>query len=169
MRSLLITRRGTNASLDVFGPTIEFLTLPERGDSGYCAMIGTIPAGVAVPLHSHPDLESFFLISGGIQALSEGREKLEWLDVNPGEFVHVPSNAKHAWRNTSRESAVMLITTTPKLGRFFQEVGRPVSPGASLPPPTPDDLLHFASVSAKYDYWVSSRAENAAVGINLFV
>src|SRR3954451_21698326 len=135
MNTTYIVHRKRQGSLDVFGPTIEFLTLPEEMDGSYCVMMGTIPAGVSVPLHSHPDLESFFLISGTVDALSHDGEKFEWLAVKPGEFVHVPSNAKHAWRNISSEPALQLITTTPKLGRFFQEIGRPVTPGVPLPPP----------------------------------
>ena len=168
MATVSIIKRGTNISLDVFGPRVEFFTSPEEANSTYCVMMGTIPPGVAVPLHSHPDLESFFLISGDVQALSEQAEKLEWRDVRPGEFVHIPPNAKHAWRNTSSGLAIMLITTTGKLGRFFQEIGRPIKTAALLPPPTPDELQHFARVSAKYGYWNGSPEENAAVGIHLF-
>jgi len=167
MATVYITKRGTNISLDVFGPRIEFFTSPEEADGTYCVMMGTIPPGVAVPLHSHSDLESFFLISGGVQALSEQAGKFEWRDVRPGEFVHIPTNAKHAWRNTSSELAVMLITTTGKLVRFFQEIGRPIKTDTFLPP-TPDELQHFARVSAKYGYWNGSPEENAAVGIHLF-
>ena len=100
--------------------------------------------------------------------MSERGEQLEWQDVKAGEFVHVLSNAKHAWRNASDEPAVMLITTTPKLGRFFQEIGRPVTAGASLLPPAPSELQKFAHVSAKYDYWLASRVEMRLSGINLF-
>jgi quercetin dioxygenase-like cupin family protein len=168
MNTTYIVHRKRQGSLDVFGPTIEFLTLPEEMDGSYCVMMGTIPAGVSVPLHSHPDLESFFLISGTVDALSHDGEKFEWLAVKPGEFVHVPSNAKHAWRNISSEPALQLITTTPKLGRFFQEIGRPVTPGVPLPPPTPGALQLFLRVAAKYGYWLGSPAENAAIGITLF-
>jgi quercetin dioxygenase-like cupin family protein len=166
LRSTHIVKRGTFHALDVFGPSLEFLTSPEEEvDAGYCMMIGTIPPGVSVPLHSHPDTESFFLVSGAVQALSQQDKEFEWLDVRPGEFVHVPSNAKHAWRNTSREPAVQLITATPKLGRFFQEIGRPVPTGAFLPPPTPEDIEHFMRVATKYGYWLGNPADNAAIGI----
>jgi uncharacterized RmlC-like cupin family protein len=121
----------------------------------------------SVPLHSHSDIESFFLVSGAVQIVSQRDGKFEWLDVRSGELVHVPSNAKHAWRNTSNEPAVQLITTTPKLGRFFQEIGRPVTAGAPLPPPTLDELQHFMRVAADYNYWLGSPAENAAIGIVL--
>ena len=167
MSSILIRQGGANASLDVFGPTIEFLTSPEQGDGSYCVMMGTVPRGIAVPLHSHPDLESFFLISGGLEVLSERGGRLEWQDVKCSEFVHIPSNAKHAWRNTSSAPSVMLITITPKLGRFFQEIGRPVTVGAFPGPPTPDELQHFARITAKYGYWIATPEENSDVGIDL--
>jgi len=50
--------------------------------------------------------------------------------VKPSEFVHAPSTVKHAWRNNSSDPVVTLITTTSKLGRFFQDIGKPVNPGA---------------------------------------
>jgi quercetin dioxygenase-like cupin family protein len=167
MQSAHIVNEGTYGVLDVFGPTLEFLILPEEADGSCCVMTGTIPPGVSVPLHSHPDIESFCLVSGGVQVASQREGKFEWLDVRPGEFVHVPSNARHAWRNTSSEPAVQLITTTPKLGRFFREVGRPVTRGMPLLPPTPDDLQHFMRIAAKYNYWLGSPTENAAIGIAL--
>jgi quercetin dioxygenase-like cupin family protein len=119
MQSTQIIREGTYGVLDVFGPTLKFLILPEQADGTYCAMTGTIPPGGCVPLHSHPDTESFFLVSGAVRIMSEREGRFEWLDVRRGEFVHVPSNAKHAWQNTSSEPAVQLIITTPNLGRFL--------------------------------------------------
>ena len=167
MQSSHIVKDGTYGVFDVFGPTLEFLILPGEADSGYCVMKGTIPPGISVPLHSHPDIESFLLVSGAVQAMSQRDGTFEWLEVRPGELVHVPSNAKHAWRNASGEPAVQLITTTPKLGRFLEEIGRPVTSGAPLPPTTLDDLQHFIRVAAKYGYWLGSPAENAAIGIVL--
>jgi quercetin dioxygenase-like cupin family protein len=161
-----ILRRGTHEILDVLGPTVEFLNLPES-DAGYCVMIGTIPPGVSVPLHSHADVESFYLLSGSVQVLSQKDDSFEWLTANAGEFVHVSGGAKHAFRNTSSEPVVELITTTPKIGRFFQEVGKPLTPGASPKPPTPEDIQRFMQVSASYHYWNASPEENAAVGIFL--
>jgi quercetin dioxygenase-like cupin family protein len=166
MQTTHLVRRGTYGVLDVFGPTIEFLALAQEAEADYCVMIGTIPPGVSVPLHRHPDPESFYLLSGAVRALSQRGGAFEWLDVKPGEFVHVPGNVKHAWRNTSSEPAVQLIVTTPKIGRFFQEIGKPVSQGTPPGPPTPDDFQQLIRVAAKYDYWLGSPAENAAVGIS---
>jgi quercetin dioxygenase-like cupin family protein len=160
-----IVNKGMRGVLDVFGPTVEFLTSPSEVEAVYCVMMGTIPPGVSVPLHSHSDVESFFLLSGAVQVLVQRGKKFEWLDVHPDSFIQKPSGAKHAFRNTSSKPVVHLITTTPKLGRFFQEIGRPVTPGV-LPPPTPDELEHFMRVAAHYHYWLGSPTENAAVGIS---
>jgi hypothetical protein len=51
------------------------------------------------------------------------------------------------------------------MGCFFREIGRPFT--AAPQPPTPDDLIHVAEVSARYGYWNATPEENAAVGIDL--
>jgi len=46
MQSAQIVNEGSYGVLDVFGPTLEFLSLPEEADGAYCMMTGTIPPGV---------------------------------------------------------------------------------------------------------------------------
>jgi quercetin dioxygenase-like cupin family protein len=168
MQSAHLISKEIRCVLDVLGPTVEFLTDPqEEPDLFYCMMLGTIPPGVSVPLHSHADVESFFVISGTVQVLSCEGNRFEWLSAEVGDFVHVPGHAKHAFRNTSTEPVQMLITTTPKIGKFFQEIGRPAVAGARLKPPGPDDLQRFAHLAASYGHWLGSPEENAALGICL--
>ena len=45
-------------------------------------------------------------------------------------------------------------------------LGRPVTDTPQLV--TPEDLEHFAMVSARYGYWNATPEENAADGIQLF-
>jgi quercetin dioxygenase-like cupin family protein len=159
----------TGLVVELFGPTAEFLTSPEDERNDFCVLKGTIPSGVHVPLHSHLDTEDFLVISGAVEYLLQGKEgRYEWIGAKPGDYIHVPANAHHAWRNLSSEPIVSLITTTKRMGRFFQEVGRPVMTGAAAPQPvTPADLARFAAVSARYGYWNATPEENAAVGIPL--
>jgi len=82
MQSTHIVNEGTHGALDVFGPPLEFFILPEEAGGAYCVMTGTIPPGVSVPLHSHPDIENFFLVSGAVQVMSQRDGTFEWLDVN---------------------------------------------------------------------------------------
>jgi Cupin domain len=118
-----------------------------------------------VPIHRHPGIEAFFVISGQVEVFTEPSEKPHWIAAGPGDFIEVPSNAKHGFRNSSIDPVVQLITTTSKLGRFFQEIGRSITRGARLSPPSPAELQHFVMTSERYGYWLASSEENASAGI----
>ncbi|WP_210521131.1 cupin domain-containing protein [Hymenobacter terricola] len=168
MKTPKVIKAGTTKFLDVFGPTLQLLTSPSEPDIEYCVMEGTIPPGVSVPLHSHPDNESFYVLAGVAQFLAQQEGGFNWLELKVGDFVHIPGNVKHAWKNTATENLVTLTTTTPALGRFFQEVGRVVEPGEQQRAPTPEEIGHFVQISIqKYHYWLGTPEENAAVGISL--
>lgn len=154
--------------LDVLGPTVQFLTEPQPNDQTPCVIKGTIPPGGFVPIHRHFDFEAFFVLSGNVEVFSDKDGKGHWIATKPGDFIQVPSNAKHGFRNKSSEPSVQLVTTTSKLGRFFQEIGRSINPDKSVTPPSPDELQHFIKISERYSYWLASPEENAAAGIQLF-
>jgi mannose-6-phosphate isomerase-like protein (cupin superfamily) len=124
---------------------------------------GNSPAAhVSVPLHSHGDAESFYLISGEAQLLAPTNSGLQWKTLGPGDFVHIPSDVKRAWRNLSTNPAEVLCTTTPRLGRFLREVGQFVGVAGT------DGVLNkLKSLSESYGYWMGSPQENADVGIPL--
>lgn len=155
-------------ALDVLGPTIQYLTPPEGDVREPCVMLGTIPPGVIVPLHSHPDPETFLMHSGRLEGLAARADGFEWIAVSPGEIFHVPGNAKHAWRNPSHEPAVTIIVSTVKIGRFFAELGTPAGPdGTTAWPPPEHAIRRFLETAERYGYWNASPEENAAVGLNL--
>jgi quercetin dioxygenase-like cupin family protein len=179
--------------IDVLGPTVEFLTRPEADDSSPCVMRGTIPPGVSIPLHSHADPETFLELSGEIEGLAYLGEDFKWIRIRPGDIFHVPSGARHAFRNQTQASAVMIFTSTSKIGRFFREIGTPVEHGSAVeklrlsawkryfreigrpmteeaePPqlPTEEMIRHFLETAERYGYWNATPEENARVGISL--
>jgi quercetin dioxygenase-like cupin family protein len=155
-------------TLDVFGPSVQFLVSPQANDEAPCVMRGTIPPGTSVPIHSHQAIEVFYVLSGNVEVLREQDGKIDWIAAGPGDFIEVPGGAKHGFRNRSQQPAVQLITTTSKLGRFFQEIGRYIQQGANGNPPSPDQLQHFVQTSKRYGYWLATQEENAAAGISLF-
>ncbi len=156
----------TGITVEIFGPTVEFLTSPEDEHNDFCMLKGTIPPNVHIPLHSHPDTEDFLLISGTVEYLRQNEKKHEWAGAKPGDYIHVPADAPHAWRNVSPEPVVSLIITTKRLARFFQEAGR--RPTVDAPQPVkPEDIARFAEISARYGYWNATPEENEAVGIHL--
>jgi len=158
-----VIRREDIEAFEVFGPTVEYLTQPRDGEP--CIMRGTIPPHVSVPLHSHADPETFMMIFGVVEGLSHSADGFEWIEVRPGDIFHVPGGAMHAFRNQTGEPAIMLIVSTDRIGRFFQEVGSPVRDGPQVRPFDPFE--RFLQASKRYGYWNASPEENARVGIVL--
>jgi quercetin dioxygenase-like cupin family protein len=96
----------TRRVVEFFGPTVEFWTSPDDEHNDFCVLKGTIPPGGAVPLHSHADTEDFLVISGSVEALQDDGQSYTWISARAGDFIHVPGNARHAWRNVSSEPLV---------------------------------------------------------------
>jgi len=151
--------------LDVLGPTLQLLTPLGEGDDLPCVMRGVIPPGVIVPLHRHPEPETFFGISGEIEGFAQSAHGARWTCIKPGNVFHVPGGAQHAFRNFGREPAVSLVVSTSRLGRFFSEVGIPA--GLAARPPFAAQVRRFLDVAARYGYWNATPEENAAIGLAL--
>jgi len=104
--------------------------------------------------------ESLYVLSGEANVLGQTEVRLEWKTVRRGDFVHLPPGTKHAWRSIDAFEVVM--TLTPKLGRFLLELGEIAKAecGARL-------LEKLHDLEERYGYWSGSPEENAAVGIEL--
>jgi len=150
-------------AVDVFGPTLEFLTRLDESGATYAVLRGVLPPGAVVPLHSHGDAEDFFILAGSQQVLIQDERGLQWRDLHAGDYVHIPGGAPHAHRNISDEPVVELVVTTIRLGQFFNEIARP----SAAPPPTPEEFAQFVDAAARYGYSLGTPEENAAVGISL--
>jgi quercetin dioxygenase-like cupin family protein len=152
----------TSEMLDVLGPQIQHLTPLSDADDDYCLIRSNFPAGVVVPIHSHADRETFYILGGELQALWEDR----WVTLVAGDVFDLPGGIKHAWRNVSGAPVSLIIVTSMRLGRFLRDIGRPlatVEPG----PPKPADLQHLVETTQAYGYWLGGPADNAAVDISL--
>jgi quercetin dioxygenase-like cupin family protein len=152
--------------LDLFGATVQFLTEDCDQEEEPCLLRGTIPPGVSVPIHSHFDNETFYVLSGEIQVLTEHNGESRWLPAKTGDVIQIPGGAIHAFRNQSKRPVEKLIVTTTRLARFFREIGRPMS--AAGTPPRSEELQNFITTAARYCYWLASPEENAAAGITTF-
>jgi quercetin dioxygenase-like cupin family protein len=166
MASLKTTskRADGNEVLDVLGPLVQFLTEVSNNDEDYCLMRGIVPAGVVVPLHSHRERETFYVLEGEVQGLWEDH----WITLGAGDVFDVPGGLKHGWRNVSGESASLLVVVPMRLGRFFRDIGRPVA-FASQSARDPADFQRLLEIAHAYGYWIGSPADDAAVGIVLAV
>jgi quercetin dioxygenase-like cupin family protein len=145
------------------GVLLQFLSTPEQINDQISVMRGTVPSGIVIPLHSHTDPEIFYVLNGSLEVFqAEG-----WQTVAAGEVVSIPGNVRHALRNTSPSPITAIIVSKQELYSFFRELARPFDPNSPPAPPTPEEMQHLFSVAEKYEYWLASPDENAAIGISL--
>jgi quercetin dioxygenase-like cupin family protein len=152
-------------TINVMGPSIQFLSPLEEADDAPCLMRGTIPPGVAVPLHSHADSGTFLQVSGEVEALVEAEGGFDWVRVRAGDVFYAPGGAKHAFRNQGQEPAVMILVSTCRIGRFFREISVPAASAAGAP--SGETIRHFLKTFERYGYWNATPEENVRVGISL--
>jgi quercetin dioxygenase-like cupin family protein len=161
------TKTGTNRGAEeqtfiVLGVLLQFLSTPQQINDQISVMRGTLPSGVVIPLHSHADLEIFYVLNGSLEVFqAEG-----WQTVTAGE-VAIPGNVRHALRNTSPSPITSITVSKRELYSFFRELARPFDPNRPPAPPTPEEMQQLFSVAEKYEYWLASRDENVAIGISL--
>jgi 3-hydroxybutyryl-CoA dehydrogenase len=85
--------------------------------------------GCATPLHRHDTDDETFIVLEGSLALLVSDERV---DAGPGDIVHLPGGAVHAWRVES-EHARFLIIATPQHEAFYRDASVP-APSLSQPP-----------------------------------
>jgi quercetin dioxygenase-like cupin family protein len=155
-RGAVRLRPGELETLDVLGARIEFLQPQPASDGVPLALRGTLPPGAVVPLHSHPEPETFLLLEGAVQAFGEDEAgRVRRTTVRPGEVFHVPGDVRHGWRNAGPAPAVQLVVTTARLGRFFRDVA--AAPG-------PDQ---FRDIARRYGHWLATPEESTEAGLPL--
>ena len=85
--------------------------------------------GCATPLHRHTaDDETFIVLQGSLALLVDDQR----VDAGPGDIVHLPGGAIHAWRVES-DIARFLIIATPQHEAFYRDASVP-APALSQPP-----------------------------------
>ena len=139
-------------------PQSENLTEISDDEADYCVIRSTLPAGAVVPMHSHADRETFYVLAGRLNAYNGDR----WQELGPGDVLDVQDGIKHAWRNSSKASASMLCVTTTKMARFLRDIS--ISATDSSPEAQAQRFLQLVKA---HGYWLASPEENAAVGLKV--
>ena len=166
------TKMGTNRGVEeqtfiVLGVLLQFLSTPEQINDQISVMRGTVLSGVQIPLHSHADPEIFYVLNGSIEVFQAEGPYAGWQTMNVGEVVSIPGNVRHALRNTSHSSMTSITVSKQELYNFFRELAQPFDPNRPPAPPTPEEMQQLFSVAEKYEYWLASPHENAAIGLSL--
>lgn len=153
-------------AFDIFGVRLQFLVAPEQSSGKISLYRGTLPSGIVVPLHSHPEPEVLYVLEGTLEVYREKGARQGWSIARAGNVVAIPADIKHALRNTSSSPATTVLVTQDQLYAFFREIAKPLD-GQPGTPPSPEELQQLFVAAAKYGYWMGSPDENAAIGINL--
>ena len=149
------------------GAQLRFLAPSEViGDAGMSVLEGTLPPGVVVPLHSHPEAESFYMLEGTLDVYQDDGGSSGWSQAKQGDLVIIRSSVKHAWRNPSTTPSITLVFTGGQVCGFLQEIAQPWKPGQSPQLPSPEYLEHLLRASREYNYWLGTPEENAAIGLS---
>ena len=151
----------------VVGTLLQFVSTPDQSGANLSVMRGGVPPHAVVPLHSHADPEIFYLTEGTMEVFQNDGTSSGWQTAGPGDVVTIAGGVKHALRNPGSEPVMTVLVSEGQLYRFFQELAQPLAPGASPPAPTPEIMQRLFEVSARYQYWIGSPADNASIGINL--
>jgi len=160
-----LTNKFPEQTFSMFGVFAQFLISPNEGNKQTSVTRGFLPAGMIVPLHSHVEPEMFYVTEGSFEIYREGDG---WTKLQADDVFTVPMNIKHALRNTSElPCTVLLIASGAELNQFFRAVAQPIERDWTPAPPTPAQMEQLCAAAAKYNYWMASPEENAAIGLDL--
>src|SRR4051812_6081591 len=87
-------------TLFLLGPVAQFLATPEQTAEQFTVLRATVAPGVVVPLHSHRETEWLLVLEGTVQIWADRQEQPQWIEITAQESVLIPSQARHAIRNT---------------------------------------------------------------------
>ena len=110
----------------------------------------TSPGGGPPPhLHQHQE-ESFYLLKGTFTIEAAGQT----FQATPGDFVHIPRDTMHSFRNEGNVDAIVLTTVSPAgptgLEKFFEEAFYPATDRSAAPAPITQELMNrIKTASAK--------------------
>ena len=147
----------------VLGVLLQFLSSPEQINNQISMMRGTVPPrsrySTPQPRRSR-DILCPEWFAGGLPVR-------RWQTVTSGEVVFIPGNVRHALRNTSPSPTTTITVSKLELYNFFRELARPSDPNSPPATPSPEEMQQLFSVAKKYEYWLASHDENAAIDISL--
>jgi quercetin dioxygenase-like cupin family protein len=155
----------TGETRDILGARLTFkVESPDTGGSYFVGEL-TVPPQAGVPLHSHPECETFYVLEGELEFLRLDGETAVSLAAGPGTVVFIPHLARHGLRNVTESPARALVITEPGLEDYFREAGELVDPAAAFrtAPPTPEEIGRTLTIATEHGqtFYEAAPAEAA--------
>jgi quercetin dioxygenase-like cupin family protein len=92
---------------------------------------GELPRGAAPPLHTHPEDETFYVLTGKVDVFVESERHA--CDV--GAAVFVPGGVAHSFRVESDTARMLFLSTPAGIERFVGALSEPAAWPWLQPPP----------------------------------
>ena len=98
------------------GVTRKILSKTDGPAAGYETLLveAEIAAGIAVGRHTHPGIESAYVLEGGFELPIQGQDTRT---LKPGDFFQVPPNTPHAGGKAGSAKTRVLITYVVEKGK----------------------------------------------------
>ena len=130
---------GTGAAYWGPGELMTFLITGEETDGAFfMADISVAPGGGTPPHIHHREDESFHLLEGTLTVQVGGNT----ITASSGDFVYLPREIAHSFRNTGDVPARALVLTAPAgLEGFFKDVFEPAIDRSAAPPPLGKEMI----------------------------
>ena len=153
---------------DVGGAMVQFLAshVPVQ-ETTLDVILGALPPGVFVPLHSHTCPEWFFVLEGEMEAFMGDEKGGAWKAVRPGELAVIPAGVRHAWRNRSSSTAKVLSFGGTMIFAVMRKIAVPANQANAAAAPSAEFLEELNRVAASTGNWIATPQENAAIGLHL--
>jgi quercetin dioxygenase-like cupin family protein len=140
-----LLHRASETGRSYWGPgdLYTFLVTGEESGGAYFAMEALVPTGGGPPPHIHRNEDETFYVLEGEVTFRLGDDTVV---AGAGDFVNIPRDTVHCFRNDGSEPARIVLTFTPAgIEKFFEEtLERALDP---MQPP-PDNI---EEVTARYD------------------
>lgn len=135
--------------ISLVGDVYRYIVTGAETSGAYFLFEAFVPPNGGPPPHvHHREDESFLVLDGQVAFQCDGHE----LVLRAGDFVLLPRDIPHCFRNTGDGAARMLIQTSPAgFEHFFDAVGTPISGPDDPPlPVTQEQIVRVIAIAPQF-------------------
>jgi quercetin dioxygenase-like cupin family protein len=128
--------REEGEQFDIAGVHLTWKVKAHDSAYSFSVMEATLAPGEGVPVHSHPSVESFYVLSGDADFFRVTGGEEDWIRCEAGELMILPPNSLHGLYNHGPSDCRLLGISTAVHQTFFDAVADAdrTSSFASMPP-----------------------------------
>jgi quercetin dioxygenase-like cupin family protein len=132
--------------LSVAGDRVAILLADEDTHGQYTVMESVVAPGAGPPPHVHEREDEMFQVLAGEITIYQGEKAVR---LQRGDYLFAARGLPHSFRNTGKEEARMIITTSPAgIEKFFEKVGKPLAHQTDQATPPTAEEIHLMQATA---------------------